>query len=204
METGGFVHDAIDKYYKHYRDVNATENEIILAVYGELKKVWDRSLRLELLKKAYDCIVNFAEWEYENISTNPFLNPLSEVEIPEEGYFGKIDYVDLINKKVIDWKTNTKAMLSHGYRMQASIYKILYEAHFKEELTHFYFFFMYPNEWRTVKFGNEKQKKADDEVRELTKKIQQSHESGIFPKEPRTKNGCNNCNYKYYCRVLNI
>jgi len=86
--------------------------------------------------------------------------------------------------------------------MQAYIYKQLYEGKFGEELTHFYFFFLYPNEWRCVKYDNEKQIKVNQETEELKNNIFDSTQDENFEKKPRTSNGCKYCEYKLYCKII--
>jgi len=195
LEVGGFVHDAIDKYYKlHFLMTNNPE-EILSESYNELKKIWDISFTPEQLKKAYVCLQNHAEFEAENNG----IKPLTEVKIDAGGFFGIIDYIDVQNNKLIDWKTGKYAYLSYDYRMQAHIYKTLFESKFGQTIDHFYFFFLHSNEWRTVKFDSEKQLTVGKEAEKFKNDILDSWDNNDFPKKPRLN--CKNCDYKYYCRV---
>jgi len=202
LDIGKFVHDAIDRYYKNYFLTEGTANDVLSHSYGYLRDNWDLSLQPEDLKKGFECLYNHAKWEETNINNGIGTKPLSEVEINGEGFFGIIDYVDIPNKKVIDWKTGRKPYLSQNYRMQAYVYKVLYESKFNEELTHFDFFFLFPNEWRTVKYDSEKQIKVGEEVEQIKTDILNAIQDENFPKEPRTPGKCKSCEYKLYCKII--
>jgi len=204
LDIGKYVHKALEDYYKKSFLVKGDKDDVLLESYYWLKKIWDIKFPPEHLKKAYTCLENHAKWEEKNINNGISTKPLVEVETTQNGYHGIIDYVDLPNDKVIDWKTNKWATLSYDYRMQAAIYKELYDGKFNRKLTHFYFFFLYPNEWRTVKYDTEKQKKVKEEVEKLKKEAQECYDNGEFPKEPRTNKMCENCLYKYYCLVQGL
>jgi len=201
LDIGKYVHKALEDYYKKSVLVDTSKDDVLGETYHWLKKCWDLKFPPEYLKKAYTCLENHAEWESNNLSNGINTKPLVEVEITKNGFHGLIDYIDIANDKVIDWKTNKWPILSHNYRLQASIYKVLYEEKFNRDLTHFYFFFLYANEWRTVKYGNKKQDKVDEEVEKLMKEIQKCYDNEEFPKKPRTDKMCENCLYKWYCRM---
>lgn len=197
MSVGQYVHEAVDRYYKNNFLQEGDANDILVKTYENLKKVWDMSLPPEQFKKAYDCLIHHANWEERNMNGGIGTQPLTEVKINGNGYYGIIDYIDLNNMKVIDYKTQKYAVLSHEFRMQAHVYKKLFESQFKKELTHFYFYFLYPDDWRTVKYDSPKQKEVGVEVEALRDKIK----DGDFPKQPRTKSACDSCEYKFYCKV---
>jgi hypothetical protein len=146
MDVGKIVHDTIDTYYKNYYLVNITAEDILATTYDILKNKWDLSLPAEDLKKAYQCLVNHSLWEEKNINDGIVTKPLTEVEIDSNGFYGFIDYIDLNKLKVIDYKTNKFPVLSYEYRMQTSVYRTLFEGQFGKKLTHFNFFFLYPND----------------------------------------------------------
>ena len=200
LDIGKHVHHGIEKYYKNHFDPDGKKDYILYYSYERFKEVWDFTFPPEYLTKAYNCLENHAIWEADRLKKEIGNCPLVEVETTQNGFHGIIDYVDLAKDKVIDWKTNSYAVLSHEYRIQASIYKILYDAKFDKELTHFYFFFLYPNEWRTVKYDSEKQNKVKEEVMKLKDAVEKCYDDGEFPKEPRTESMCKNCIYKWYCR----
>jgi len=200
LDIGKYVHDAIEKYYKNNFLINGNANDILIKTYANLKKIWDITLPPEALAKAYQCLTHHAEWEYSNRTNGMSHRPIAELEHDGAGYYGFIDYIDLDNEKVIDWKTNTWPVLSYEYRMQAHVYRELYEDKFGKKLSHLYFFFLHPNEWRTVAFDKEKQIEVGKDVENLREKILNKE----YPKEPRTKSECKNCLYKFYCKVLKI
>jgi len=200
MDTGKLVHDAIDKYYKLYYLTTGTAEDILTESYDVLRRNWDTSLELEELNKGYTCLHHHSLFEYSNIK-NGITKPLTEIDIYGNGYHGVIDYDDLVNNKAIDWKTGRSVYLSKGYRMQAHVYKELLESEFSQTLDHFYFFFLYPNEWRIVKFDDEKQKKIGEETENLKNDILISWDNDEFPKQPRLESGCRSCAYKYYCMI---
>lgn len=202
LDLGGLIHDVLDVYYKNYYISEGTTDDILNKSYGYLRGIWDTSYPVEYLQKARTCLENHADWEHSNIDGAISTKPLTEVKINTEDYFGIIDYVDLENKKVIDWKTGAKPYLSYTYRMQAYVYKKLYEKQFDEKLSHFYFYFLYPNEWRTVKYDNEKQTKVNEETEKLKNDILNSIQDEVFEKNPRTKSGCKNCGYRLYCKII--
>ena len=200
LDIGGTVHDVIDRYYKNHYISDGTSDDILEKTYGHLREVWDTTLPADDLKKAFTCLQNHANWEEKNIQRNIGTKPLTEVKINARGYFGIIDYIDIPTQRVIDWKTGRKAYLSYEYRMQAYVYKELYEEQFKEKLKHFYFFFLFPDEWRKVKFDDIKQRKVGEDVENLRNAILDSIQNEEFAKEPRTDKGCRSCDYRFYCK----
>jgi len=199
LDIGKYVHKALEKYYKISYLTEGDADDVVIESYHWLKKYWDINFPPEYLKKAYTCLENHAKWESKNINNGMNTKPLTEVETTQNGYHGIIDYVDLPKEMVIDWKTNTWPTLSYEYRMQASVYKELYDGKFKRNLKHFYFFFLYPNEWRTVKYDSEKQIKVKEDVEKLKREVLECFDNGEFPKKPRTDKMCENCLYKWYC-----
>ena len=202
MDTGGYVHDAIDMYYRNHFLQEGTSDDILYHTYTNLKNIWDTTLSINDFKKAYTCLQHHSEWEYSNINKGIRTQPLTEVEIEACNLYGFIDYVDLEKQQVIDWKTNSYATLSYTYRVQASIYKILFEAKFNMKLKYFHFFFLYPNTWRIVKYGDAKQERVDTEVNALLEQLNLSLENREFEKNPRTNSWCKSCPYKLYCKVM--
>jgi len=200
MDTGRYAHDAIDKYYKFHYDAEESRDYILANTYEELKKIWDTSLDIENFKKAYQCLENHADWEYRNITDGLQTKPLTELKLSQKGYFGYLDYVHLQNWKPVDFKTGKHANLSYNYRLQAYVYKVLLEAEFGKPVNHFYFYFLHPNEWRTVSFGKDKQIKVGEDVENYKLRI----EDEDFEHEPRLPNNCKNCEYKYYCKILGV
>jgi len=200
LDIGKYVHKALEDYYKISFLSKGTKEDVLIESYHWLKKCWDMKFPPEYLKKAYICLENHAEWEAKNINNGMSTKPLVEIETTKNGWHGILDYIDLQNDKVIDWKTNKYPVLSHTYRIQASIYKDLYDEKFNRDLKYFHFFFLYANEWRMVKYGNDKQNKVDEEVRALKAEVQKCFDNGEFPRKPRTNNQCRNCLYKWYCR----
>lgn len=200
MDTGSYSHESIDKYYKFHFDVDIEKDYILANTYSELSKVWDRSLEIEEFQKAYQCLQNHSEWEYRNLQNGLITKPLTELKLCHKGYYGIIDYLHLDNFKPVDFKTGKYASLSYEYLMQAYVYKVLIDSEFGKNIENFYFFFLYPNEWRTVKFGTDKINKIGEEVEKMKNDILEEK----FPKEPRTNRGCENCDYKYYCQILGV
>lgn len=208
LEIGSIVHDSIDFYYRHnfLQHANSSE-DILYYTYKKLKEDWPESsstMTPEFFLKAYECLQNHAKWEYQLLQRGQRTCPLTELKIPEKGFFGIIDYVDLNNDVVIDWKSGSSAYLSHDYRMQAAIYKVLYDAKFGRNLTHFQFFFLGANQWRTVRYDTEKQEEVLKETLEFKDKIQQAYEDDIWPKEPRLPTECKNCQYKLFCKIKKL
>jgi len=200
LDVGSIAHDVLDIYYKNYYLMSGTPNDILVKTYNVLKEKWDMSYSVEQFKKIYECLQNHATWESGNITNKIGVKPLTEIKIESDGFFGIIDYVDLVNRRVIDWKTGKWPTLSYTYRMQAHVYKKLFEGKFGEELTHFYFYFLHSGEFRTVKYDMPKQKEVGEAVETLKNSINDSLMSNDFPKKPRTKNGCKYCSYKLYCK----
>ena len=201
LDIGSYVHDAIDRYYKNYYLMDGTYEDILEKSYSCLKDIWDMTLLPEYLKKAYDCLENHARWEYGNISKGIGTKPLTEVTIDGGGFFGLIDYIDLPNKKVIDWKTGKYATVSYNYRVQAHIYKALFESEFGEKLPYFHIFFLGANEWRMVSFEKEKQIKVGEDVQKMLGEVQKAYDNEEFEKKPRISSTCKSCNYRLYCKL---
>jgi hypothetical protein len=200
--TGKYVHEAIDKYYKNHYLTKATPDDILIETYGILKRIWDVTLPIEEFKKAYACLENHAKWESNNSNNGIGTKPLTEIEVKSEFFYGIIDYVDLTHKKIYDWKTGKSAKLYVGNRIQASIYKELYEYQFKEKLNEFTFFFLYTGVQETVRYGTTKQNEIDQEVQMLKEHILKANEIGEYQKNPRTESMCRYCNYRLYCKIL--
>jgi len=200
LDVGNYVHQAIDRYYKNHYLTEGTAEDILGISYSHLKEIWDKSFTAEHLKKAFLSLQNHAVWESKNINGGIASKPLTEVKIGEQGFYGIIDYIDLNLNKAIDWKTGSYPSLSYNYRIQAEIYKILFENKFNQKLEKFYFFFLPVNEWRVVKYNSEKQLAVRDEVNLLKDKIDKAIENGEYLKEPRTEKMCRNCQYKLYCK----
>jgi len=198
IEVGSRVHDAIDIYYKQYYKTDCNEEDIKNIVYGILRNKWDTSLSAEYLKKAYDCICHFSSFAYNNICRGNLEKPLTEVKIYSDGLMGIIDYVDLVNKKVIDFKTNTRAGISYENKMQAVMYKILVKDKFGIDVPYFTFQYLYPDEVRVVKY-NEEVMKVRQDIDMYVNKIKEAWKTKTFPKEPRTPKTCNGCQFNYYC-----
>jgi CRISPR/Cas system-associated exonuclease Cas4 (RecB family) len=201
LDVGAIVHDSIDKYYVDYYLIEGTSDDILAEVYDLLSKRWDKTFLPEQLQQAYICIENFSKWEYNNLLKKMHTKPLTEQKIDSNGYYGIIDYIDLQNRNVIDWKTGTNAYISYEYRMQAHVYKILFENKFNMKINEFYFFFLYPNTLVKIDYNDKKQIKVGEETDKLKDELVESLKSGNFDKCPRTAMGCKNCLLSYYCQI---
>jgi len=201
LDTGGYAHDAIDVYYKNNFLTEADSYEDILYYsYNNLKDIWDLTLPNEEFIKAYTSLENHAKWEYNNLQKGWTTAPLTEVDVKMDGIRAIIDYVNLNHNMLVDWKTNKRASLSYNYRMQAEMYRRAYKLKFDKDITHFYFFFLFADEWRTVKFDSKKQKEVSEDVDNLLENIKSSWINNNFPKQPRTERGCDSCLFNFYCK----
>ena len=204
LDVGSYVHDSIDDYYKlHYIPDAASYHEILAETYALLKRRWDRSLSVEQFKQAYLCLENHSKFEFKRLSSGIATKPLTEIEIDSGGFYGFIDYFDIDNKIAMDWKTGKHPSVHYSYKMQALIYKFLIKGKFGIDLTHFDFYFLFPNAFRKVKYGTGVMKGVEDDVLKLRRKVDDSYRDG-FERKPRTSTMCNNCLYKYYCRILKM
>jgi len=204
LDLGSLVHDAIDSYYKHSYISDGTANDILTETYDILKRNWDMSLLPEQLKKAYICLQSHAIFEYDQIKYGNAVKPLTELKIDKNGFFGYIDYANPQKKLIMDYKTGNHPYLYHNYKAQAYVYKRLYDGKYGGELTHFTFFFLYPNELRTLRYDSPKMLGIAKDVEELKDKVIHATETNDFPKEPRTKQICKNCLFRYYCKITKI
>jgi CRISPR/Cas system-associated exonuclease Cas4 (RecB family) len=200
LDSGKFVHDSIHRYYANYYLTSGTADDILSITYNILKNMWDTTLPAIELHKAYTCLRNHSLFEYNNIQQGIMTNPMTEVKMSTDVFFGIIDYIDLHHDKVIDWKSNKIAMLSYEYKIQAYIYKLLFEETFKRPINHFTFYFLYPNEIRTVRYDSEGMNGVKEDVDQMMTQLKEMMNTGEFPKQPRTENGCNNCSYRLYCK----
>ena len=200
MDIGSYVHKAIERYYDNYYLSNGSVDDILKKSYGCLTEIWDTFLLPEYLKKAYDCLVNHAKWEHDNIAKGIGTKPLIEVKLNAAGFFGYVDYIDLSHNKAIDWKTGKYPNLGFNYRMQAHVYKAMIEEKFGIKLPYFYFFFLGADDWRIVSFVKEKQIEVGEEVQKLLEGVRESYANEEFEKRPRTAKTCRNCNYRLYCK----
>jgi len=200
MEVGAQVHDAIDHYYKNHYQVYKTEEEVLQKVYSILRTKWNTFLPASHLKKAYQCLQNFAKFEINNIKEGIMTKPFSEVKIPADGLYGIVDYVELTKPKVVDFKTNSYASLGYDYKMQAMMYKILVKHRFGIELDEFSFEFLYPGVTKTVYFAGKEFEEMEKELYTIKERIQASWTTDVFQKVPRTEKSCNSCEYRFYCK----
>jgi len=197
IEVGSRVHDAVDRYYRNHLQLNGSVEDIRNKVYEILRSEWDITLPVDYLTKAYTCVCNFAEFEYKNRKGRRGV-PLTEVKIYSNGLMGIVDYLDLNQPKIVDFKTNTKAFVSYDYKMQAAMYKLLVKEEYDIDLTHFTLQFLYPNEIRQIKY-DDKLLSIQRDIEDYVKKIQDAWKNMNFPKEPKTPKTCNSCQYSYYC-----
>lgn len=197
VEVGKRVHDAIDVYYKNHFATEFIEEKIRDIVYSILREQWDTTLPVDFLKKAYTCICHFAEWEVNN-GYRGRTKPWTEGRIYVNGLMGIIDYLDLNTKTIVDFKTNTRAGIGYGNRMQAVMYKKLVKEKFGIDIPYFTFQFLFPNETRVVKF-DKKTMQVQEDIEMYIKQIQESWKTNNFPKQPRTPKGCKSCMFNYYC-----
>jgi len=201
LDTGGYVHDSIDYYYKNDYLTEAEDyNDIFYFTYKKFKEIWDITLPNEEFVKGFTSLENHAKWEFKNLQKGWTTKPLTEVDIAINGLRAIIDYANLDHNMLIDWKTNKSAVLSERYRIQAEMYRRAYKMKFGKDITHFYFFFLYPDDWRTVKFDSKKQKEVSKDVDVLLENINKAWNDNNFPKQPRTDRGCDSCLFKYYCK----
>jgi len=198
MEVGGRVHDAIDIYYRNCFKFETTEEDIRNTTYNLLRGKWDVTLPPEFLKKAYTCVCNFAKFEINNIGKGRISKPVTELKIYSNGMMGIIDYLDLEKPLIVDFKTNTKAGVGQGSRIQAMMYKMLVKDKFNLDIPYLTLEFLFPGENRIVKY-DEKTMKSKAIINETIKEIRKSWDKMDFPKQPKTDKACNWCNYKYYC-----
>ena len=199
FEVGRRVHDSIDAYYGNHYHSNVVEQEVLYKVYNILRNDWDTTLPASYLKKAYQCLQNFAKFEINNIKEGITTKPLTEVKIPSNGLYGIVDYIDLTKPKVVDFKTNSYASVGYDNKMQATMYKILVKNRFNLKLDEFTFEFLYPGNTKTVRFAGKEFEEIEKELHSIKDKIQESWISSNFPKEPKTERTCNSCEYRYYC-----
>jgi len=198
MEVGSRVHDAIDIYYRNLFVEGSNKDEIFKSVYSVLRQSWDHMLDIEYLKKAYTCLKSFSEFEAKQIKNNGYSKPLSELDLRHENFRGKIDRLELVSMIPGDFKTNTNAVVSYSYKMQAAIYSYLIEKEFGQKPKYFNFYFLYPNEIRTLKVEN--LKTILENAKQFRNQIIQAFDDDKFEKKPRTASTCRYCNYRYYCK----
>ena len=198
MDVGKYVHNAIEDYYRKCFVFGASQDEILYDSYNLLKQHWDTSLTTQDYIKAYTSLENHAKWK---AGYKLYEQPIVEDDIYSPKWHGIVDFRCGI--KAIDWKTNKYASLSYNYRMQAQIYKWIIEHRYPIKLTHFDFFFLYPNEWRTVAFNKKKQQKVAHDLINLWNAMQECYDDDEFPKQPRIRSACGGCPYRFYCQVLN-
>lgn len=201
LDVGSIVHGVIDLYYKMHFMCKGTDNDILVEVYNILKKKWDTTLTAEQFKKAYVCLENFSKWEHKNLLSGMRTKPSTEIKVDESGFFGILDYVDLVSEDVIDWKTNTYPTMMYEYKFQAAIYTTLYEKKFKRKLRVFKFYYLYPNIIRRIYCDTPEMREFTKEAEIIRNNIIKSKEENDFPKQPKTRDKCRTCLYKYYCMM---
>jgi len=203
FDVGTKVHDTVDMYYRKCYGEKKTYDEILFETYQILRSMWDIYLPASHLKKAYECLENFAKFE-ENRLKYDMIKPLTELKVPAKGYYGIIDFYNPATQKAIDWKTGKHPSITRGYRIQAQVYKILVDTKFKTDIEKFYFSFLHSGIMRKVDLKDKKMEPIEDFVREGKEKILKARKTGQFEKKPRTDKMCNWCDYKYYCKRLQL
>ena len=201
MEVGTIVHDTLDYFYKHVFELGMEEQDIFYHTYEIMKKYWKNDLAQEDFEKIVRCLRNHATWlakqDFEGV-------PLTEGFVKAKQWLGYIDFIYPATNTVIDWKTNTKAVLSKNYRRQAEVYRILVKEKFGMDIEFFLFFFLYNNEWRKVKYDTPAQKKIREEMFHIREQMLEAIKTGKFPKNPRTEKMCKWCPYRFYCKIEGI
>jgi len=201
MYVGKMVHDAADYYYKHCYTKNNDKATILSLSYRHLRDNWDTTLKVEYLKKAHQCLCNFAEFEAGN-NHELVTKPITEIKIYANDIMGIVDYIDLNNQNAIDFKTNARASLGYSYKMQAVMYKLLIKHQFNIDLKKFRFQFLFVNDYRDVHFSNPKLQQIEQDLKSYVEQIKEAWTTLNFPKNPKTKNTCRWCNYRFYCKEM--
>lgn len=201
MYVGKMVHDAIDNYYKHCYSKSNDKHNILSLTYRQLRDNWDTKVSVDYLKKAYQCLQNFTEFEANN-NHELATKPLTEVKIYANDIMGIVDYIDLQNERFIDWKTNAKAGLGYNYKMQAVMYKKLINHQFNIDIENFDFLFLTPNETKTIKFKYMKLDNIEQDLLTCKEQIKEAWRTLEFPKNPRNDSTCKYCNYRFYCEGM--
>lgn len=199
LDVGSIVHDTIDSYYRVHFLMDATADDILLETYNILKNKWDTYLLPEQLKKAYICLQNFSKWEHKNLLNRIRTKPSTEQKIDACGFYGIIDYVDINNDEAVDWKTNTYPSISRDYKIQAVIYRKLYQTKFNKNLKQFKFYFLYPDIIKVINYCDYEIRELTNEVIKIRDEILDAIKTDNFPKKSRTPNACKNCLYRFYC-----
>ena len=202
LDTGKYVHDALDRYYRQQYLTKGTMDDILAKTYENLSGSWDVTLPIDEFKKSYTCLQHHAKWEETQINNGIAIQPLTEEHLKHDIFHGIIDYIDLPKNRVMDWKTNKSANISFEYKMQSYIYKLLYESKFKTDLKIFEFYFLYPDEIKVINFSSSGMSEAIQEVNQLRELIKKSYEQHDYPKQPKSETLCKNCQYRLYCKLM--
>jgi len=197
FEVGSRVHDTINIYYEEFYKPSITLPKLQVLLYNILRKDWDYTLPIELLRKAKKCLDNFATFEITEMMRRNYEKPFSELAIYDKDLVGIIDYYHPDTKRVIDFKTSNSTTITRDYKVQASLYLYLVNSISTKKVEKFYFYFLPANKLVEVPLDEN----LVEEVKNFVQKIQFSLENKHFPK---VETRCKNCPYRYYCRILKI
>lgn len=197
FEVGSRVHDTINIYYQDFYKTSITLPKLQVLLYNILRKDWDYTLPVELLKKAKQCLDNFAVFEITEMLRRNYEKPFSELAIYDKDLVGIIDYFHPDTRRVIDFKTSSSTTITRDYKVQASLYLYLVNSISVEKVEKFYFYFLPVNKLVEVPIDMS----LVEEVKKFAQKIQLSLESGNFPK---VETKCRSCPYRYYCKILKL
>lgn len=195
FEVGSRVHDTVSIYYKQFYKPKITLPKLQTILYNILRRDWDYTLPAEDLAKAKRCLDNFATFEVVEMVRRNYEKPYSELVVYDNDLVGIIDYYHPETGKVIDFKTSNSTYLGKDYKVQASVYLYLLNQTHKKKLDKFYFYFLPSNTLVEVEFSQS----LLEEVKNYVSKLRLSIEKGEFPK---TESRCQNCSYRFYCKVL--
>jgi CRISPR/Cas system-associated exonuclease Cas4 (RecB family) len=200
LDSGGLVHDALDSYYKSHYLTEATPDDILYETYNILKIKWDTSLQPTELHKAYTCLRNHSIWEAQNLVNGIIVAPDTEVALSNQFFYGIVDYIDSPHDFIMDWKTGKAGYLTQENKIQAYVYRQLYQDHYKRQLKKFSFYYLYSNDIKTIDYDAYYMKDVATDVEQLKQSMMNDIANGTYQKQPRTDNTCKYCTYRVYCR----
>lgn len=195
-DSGTVVHDTLEYYYKHMRDIPLNlaiqETKNIFNTFWEHKELDDPRINKE---EYWLCVVNGVKRNLDPTHLEYEFN----IKINDEiSFIGYADIMNVDKNWVGDWKTSTyKKNKIEGYREQLRYYAwATYEVfNINPDL---WVDFNKVNKRVTFKFNDEEIKNIRNEIIELHSEVKQRFKEQKFERRPSRTN-CYFCPYKGVC-----
>ena len=193
MDLGEFVHSAIEDYFKHSQEKPTKKLEITQRIDSSFEKVIGNKFmgQPEMTRKLRACLKNFKEFEiYRARKWKTYAPTFIEKNLQDDDFRGIVDFYSEPEATIIDWKTGYKQNLNENDKVQAEVYRYLFEKQ-GYPVDKVYFVVL------TTGSVLQAQLQKDGWILEQHKQIMSAIEDKNFPAKPNKF--CKSCVYQIAC-----